>query len=120
MVLKPILLAAVLSVIANLASGDTGNMTSMVDGSLKPLMAPMDKMMSSMPMKSTGNPDADFLLMMLPHHQSAVDMAQVELANGKDEATRLLAQMIIDAQKAEILQMQSMLKAMGVTPPAMN
>lgn len=53
-------------------------MTSMAGDAMKTLMAPMDKMMANMPMKTTGNPDADFLLMMIPHHQSAIEMAQVE------------------------------------------
>ena len=89
-------------------------MQTMVDAKLKPLMAPMDAMMNAMPMASTGNPDADFLLMTMPHHQSAIDMAKVELATGKDDATRVMAQKIIDAQVAEIAEMQGMLKAMGV------
>ena len=35
-------------------------------------------------MKPTGNPDKDFVMMMIPHHQGAVDMAKVELQYGKD------------------------------------
>ena len=37
-------------------------------------------------MEPTGDADADFLLMMIPHHQSAIDMARVELEQGDDEA----------------------------------
>lgn len=108
-----LVLAAGLSCIATLAFADN-TMATMVDPAMQPLMAPMDTMMSAMPMKSTGKPDADFLLMMIPHHQSAIAMAKVELANGKDEATRAMAQKIIDAQMAEIAEMKAMLKAMGV------
>ncbi len=112
--MKPLalLLAASLSCAGTFAMA--ASMAAMVDPAMKPLMAPMDAMMKAVPMKSTGKPDADFLLMMIPHHQSAIDMTKVELANGKDEATRAMAQRIIDAQLAEIAQMHAMLKAMGV------
>lgn len=73
--------------------------------------------MTAMPMMSTGKPDADFLLMMIPHHQSAIDMAKVELEMGKDEATKAMAQKIIDAQVGEIVEMKDMLQAMGVEVP---
>lgn len=75
-------------------------------------MGAMDTMMKAMPMESAGDPDADFLMMMIPHHQSAIDMARVELEQGDDPATRELAQKVIDAQEAEISQMQEMLDGM--------
>lgn len=77
------------------------------------MMGAMDTMMTAMPGESTGMVDADFLLMMIPHHQSAIDMARVELEEGKDEATKTMAQGIIDAQEAEIAEMRRMLAAMG-------
>ena len=70
------------------------------------LMESMDKMdrdMAAAPM--TGNVDRDFVAMMIPHHQGAVDMARIELANGKDPAMRELAGNIIDAQQREIALM---------------
>jgi uncharacterized protein (DUF305 family) len=82
------------------------------------MMGAMDTMMQAMPMESTGMVDADFLLMMIPHHQSAIDMARVQLEQGQDEATRAMAQEIIDAQEAEIAEMRTMLEGMGVEPPA--
>ena len=117
MKITAMLLAAILSIPAGLAQADTQGMQSMADAGIKHFMAPMDTMMSAMPMMSTGKPDADFLLMMIPHHQSAIDMAEVELKLGTDEPTRAMAQQIIDAQKAEIATMRTMLEAMGVTPP---
>ena len=93
-------------------------MAPMTDEALRPFMVPMDTMMAAMPMASSGMPDADFLLMMIPHHQSAIDMAMVELEMGQDDATRAMAQEIIDAQEAEIVEMTAMLEGMGVTPPA--
>src|SRR5690349_5780246 len=42
--------------------------------------------------KPSGNSDADFAALMLPHHQAAIDMANSELINGKDPQMRRLAQ----------------------------
>ncbi|WP_246849350.1 DUF305 domain-containing protein [Rubellimicrobium arenae] len=97
---------------------DHGDMMVMPDDSMSGLMGPMNRMMSSMPMESTGDMDADFLLMMIPHHQSAIDMARMELEQGDDEETRAMAQKVIDAQEAEIAQMQEMLERMGHGAPA--
>ncbi|WP_172329662.1 DUF305 domain-containing protein [Mangrovicoccus sp. HB161399] len=73
-------------------------------------MDAMDDMMGAMAeMPSTGNADADFLVMMIPHHQSALDMAKVELAHGTDPETRALAERIIAAQEQEISEMTEML-----------
>lgn len=81
-------------------------------------MAAMDTMMESMHgMAPANDADADFLLMMIPHHQSAIDMAVVELEHGEDEETRAMAQQIIDAQEQEIAQMKAMLERMGVSMP---
>ena len=93
-------------------------MAPMTDEAMRPFMVPMDTMMATMPMASSGMPDADFLLMMIPHHQSAIDMAMVELEMGQDDATKAMAQEIIDAQVAEIAEMTAMLEAMGVEAPA--
>ena len=113
-----LILAAVLSFAGGLALADSQDkMQAMADVDMKPFMAPMDTMMTTMPMMSTGKPDADFLLLMIPHHQSAIDMAKVELKMGKDEATKAMAQKIIDAQVAEIAEMKAMLKVMGVEAP---
>ncbi|MBX9863676.1 MAG: DUF305 domain-containing protein [Hyphomicrobium sp.] len=61
--------------------------------------------------KPTGNPDRDFLTMMIPHHQGAIDMAKVILLHTKDPAMRNLAQSIITEQTSEIELMNGMLKA---------
>src|ERR1700712_2974470 len=67
-------------------------------------MAKMNHDMTAAP--TTGNSDRDFVAMMIPHHQGAIDMAQVELREGKDPAIRRLARDIVAAQKKEIAMMQ--------------
>lgn len=95
------------------------DMSEMATGEpLKALMEPMDTMMEAMPVESSGDMDADFLRMMIPHHQSAVDMARIELEQGDDEETRALAQFIIETQEGEIAEMRAMLERMDVETPA--
>lgn len=53
-------------------------------------------------MKSSGNVDHDFAMMMKKHHESALDMAQVELHYGKDAKMRSMAKNIIASQQKEI------------------
>lgn len=51
-----------------------------------------------------------WLTMMIEHHEGAIDMAAVQLADGADTEARELAQEIVDAQQAEIAQMERMLQ----------
>jgi Domain of unknown function (DUF305) len=64
--------------------------------------AAMDKMMKGMDVKPTGDVDADFTAMMIPHHRGAIDMALSELRYGKNEQLRRIAQEIIVEQQQEI------------------
>ena len=68
------------------------------------------KMHHAMMVDPTGDVDIDFVRGMIPHHQGAVDMARIELQQGKDPAIRKLAQDIIAAQKKEIAQMEQWLQ----------
>jgi uncharacterized protein (DUF305 family) len=43
----------------------------------KAFAASMKTMMTSMNVKPTGKPDKDFALMMIPHHQGAIDMPRL-------------------------------------------
>ena len=61
-------------------------------------------------MRMTGNPDIDFAMMMVAHHQGAIDMAQAEIDTGKDPAMIKEAKKIIVAQKKEIAQFETWLK----------
>lgn len=72
----------------------------------------MDKMHKAMSaIEYSGNADVDFARGMIPHHQAAIDMAKVLLANGKDPEMRKLAEAVIAAQEAEIKEMQAWLAA---------
>jgi len=79
-----------------------GVAVAQMNDSSKAFMEVHEKMMKSMMMTPTGNADKDFAMMMIPHHQGAIDMAEVELKYGKDPVMKDMAQKIIDAQKKEI------------------
>lgn len=68
--------------------------------------AAMKKMMAGMEIKPSGDVDADFVAMMVSHHQGAIDMAQAELRYGHNEQLRRMAQEIIVTQQQEIAAMR--------------
>jgi uncharacterized protein (DUF305 family) len=72
-----------------------------------------DKMHSAMAIPFTGDADVDFIKGMIPHHQGAVEMAQVVLEFGTDPEVRALAEGIIAAQESEIAWMTDWLAAHG-------
>ncbi|MGB6861460.1 MAG: DUF305 domain-containing protein, partial [Pseudolabrys sp.] len=68
--------------------------------------AAMKKMMSGMAARPTGDVDSDFVAMMVPHHQGAIDMAVAVLRYGRNAQIRRLAQEIIVTQQQEIAAMR--------------
>jgi len=81
------------------------------------LDAGMQKMMHGMHGGgASGNPDVDFLAMMIPHHEGAVEMARLVLIHGRDPATRRLAEDIIASQTAEIEGMKRRLALLRKGP----
>jgi uncharacterized protein (DUF305 family) len=85
------------------------------------LLASMDKMHASMnAAKPSGDGDADFVTLMLPHHQAAIDMAKAELIYGTDPQMRRLAQEIVADQQSEIELMQLWLKRQRQDPETNN
>src|SRR5258708_34706749 len=75
----------------------------------------MDKMMADMAVKPTGDVDHDFVEMMVPHHQGAIDMARAVLRYGHNEQLRRLAQEIVVTEQQEIAAMRF---AVGEAPSA--
>lgn len=66
------------------------------------LMKSMNDMMSRMhTMQMSGDFDKDWANMMAEHHQGAIDIAQVEVAQGSDEKMKAKAQEIITKQTDE-------------------
>jgi uncharacterized protein (DUF305 family) len=79
------------------------------------LQASMEKMHAAMTsVEPTGNSDVDFVKLMIPHHQAAIDMAKTQLLHGKDPQMRRLAQEIITDQQSEIDLMNLWLKQNGL------
>ncbi len=68
--------------------------------------AAMSRMMAGMTIKPSGDVDRDFVDMMVPHHQGAIDMAVAVLRYGHNEKIRRLAQEIIVSQQQEIAAMR--------------
>ena len=93
----------------HMAQGDTNPSfgREMMEG-----MGKMDRDMVAAPM--TGDPNHDFSVMMIPHHQGAIDMAKAFLLYGQDSALRRLAQEIIVTQQQEIQVMRLRLAALQV------
>jgi Domain of unknown function (DUF305) len=78
--------------------------------------AAMKRMMAAMAITPSGDVDTDFVAMMIPHHQGAIDMALVLLKYGHDEKLRRLAQSIIVEQGQEIAYMRMLLGAPAADP----
>src|SRR5260370_33619475 len=66
----------------------------------------MTKMMIDMGIRPSGEVDADFVAMMAPHHQGAIEMAQAELRYGHNEPLRRMAQEIIVTQQQQLAAMR--------------
>ena len=76
-----------------------------------------ERMMRNMDLPYTGDPDVDFRIQMIPHHQGAIDMARVAMSHAKDPWTRQLAESVIVEQQREIAEMQAWLARRGATVP---
>jgi uncharacterized protein (DUF305 family) len=93
------------------ATTDTSGRQSNTNGDWSELISSMDKMHTAMgAVKPSGDTDVDFVRLMLPHHQAAIDMAKTQLLYGKDPQMRRLAQEIITDQQLEIELMQRWLR----------
>jgi len=68
--------------------------------------AAMAKMMAAMAIRPTGNVDHDFVAIMIPHHQGAIDMAQAELRYGQNQQLLRISQEVVVEQLQEIAAMR--------------
>jgi uncharacterized protein (DUF305 family) len=101
------------------SNAQDGRLTTNPDWS--ELIGSMDKMHMAMgAVAQSGNSDVDFVRLMIPHHQAAIDMAKTQLLYGKDSQMRRLAQEIITDQQLEIELMQRWLKQRESAQPKEN
>ncbi|HYH14995.1 MAG TPA: DUF305 domain-containing protein [Flavisolibacter sp.] len=96
-------------------SGDTAasaqpNNTATISG--QSMMGIMQRNMDQMKsMESTGSPDKDFAAMMKTHHMGAMEMAQLEVAQGTDAQLKQMAQKMLEAQQKEMTQLDAFLSS---------
>ncbi|PTM39600.1 DUF305 domain-containing protein [Bosea sp. 124] len=83
------------------------------DGFVQEMHVGMETMMQDMHADPpSGNPDIDFLAMMVPHHWGAVEMARLVLRDGRDPLVREIAQTILAGQQTEMQGMRGRLEAL--------
>jgi uncharacterized protein (DUF305 family) len=78
--------------------------------------AAMARMMAGMKIKPSNHVDRDFVALMVPHHQGAIDMAEAELSYGHNEPLRRIAQEITVTQQEEIAAMRLALVSAAASP----
>jgi uncharacterized protein (DUF305 family) len=83
-----------------------------LDKSMDTMHAEMQKI------RYSGNADADFASLMIPHHEGAIEMSKVELQFGTDPRLRRLAQEIIVTQQSEIEVMKGAIR--GLSPSSLS
>lgn len=94
----PILILACIALPALARASDTA-FTAQIDSA-------MIKMMNAMNVRPSGDVDKDFVAVMVPHHQGAIEMSEAELRFGHNEQLQRLAQEIIVTQQEEISAMR--------------
>lgn len=64
--------------------------------------------------KALSSSEIDFLTMMIPHHEQAIEMSELALTRSDDDEVLQLAEQIKNAQGPEISQMRSLLQEFGI------
>ncbi|HEY0731502.1 MAG TPA: DUF305 domain-containing protein [Chitinophagaceae bacterium] len=96
---------------ANHANHNTADNAAGGQNHMKAMHDAMNNNMQQMhSMKSSGDPDYDFAMMMKHHHQGAIDMAKIEVAGGTDAQLKQIAQKTIDEQQKENSQFNEFIK----------
>lgn len=99
--LRRVIVAAVLAAVTGAIAASPGEVPFLAEN-----QAAMESMMRGMRVKPSGDVDRDFIAMMIPHHQGAIDMARAELRYGHNEQLHRIAQEIIVDQQQEIVAMR--------------
>ncbi|MEP9390361.1 DUF305 domain-containing protein [Mesorhizobium sp. KR9-304] len=99
--------------VALLVAGSTAVTAAEHSAGSKALEAANGAMHEAMAVETTGDVDVDFMRMMIPHHQGAIDMAKIVIENGTDPEVRKLAEEIVKAQESEIAFMRDWLERNG-------
>ena len=109
--------------VATQHKGMNHDITASVSSTSQPahVMAYMDMMTKMHDDMANGvqakNADVGFAKGMIPHHQGAIEMAEIELQYGKDTEMKARAQKIIDTQQGEITFMNEWLTKNETTEP---
>ena len=90
----------------------SGNMTGMDHGSVEMDGLDQTEAMADLEQVSGAEFDRRFLQLMIAHHTGALEMAQTQLGDGVNTEMLDLAQTIVDAQEAEIAEMEDLLETL--------
>src|ERR1700745_3115293 len=97
--LLPVALIPIVAFAARRQDSHSDRRPSPQDVNWTALMESVDRMHAAMAsIERSGVSDVDFVRLMLPHHQGAIDMAKIELLNGASPEMRRLAQEIVTDQ----------------------
>lgn len=100
--------ALLLSAQAASSMGAMSGKMSAADMQMQEVMSRMNDSMKNMRM--SGDTDRDFMKMMIPHHQSAIGMARIELRYGHRPQLKSMARDIMSSQGKEIGEMRAFLR----------
>lgn len=95
--------------------GTMSSDTAAEDENLQAYLNDQDKIMAEMmkgmaEIEKSGNASIDYLEGMIPHHESAIDMAKSYLKyGGENQELKEMAESIIETQTDEILQMNALI-----------
>ncbi|MDQ6932459.1 MAG: DUF305 domain-containing protein [Candidatus Eremiobacteraeota bacterium] len=93
------------------AASSMGAMNSKMSSADVQMQEAMSRMNDSMKnMRMSGDTDRDFMKMMIPHHQSAIGMARIEVRYGHRRQLKSLARNIVSSQGREIGEMRAFLR----------